>query len=243
MPSPEERTARLASVLHVLYLLFNEGYSTSAGPELARTDLSGEAIRLSRMVHSALPDDPEVTGLLALMLLNDARRPARTSAGGELVPLAAQDRRLWDRVLIAEGMALITEALRAGRPGEYQVQAAIAAVHDQAPNHAETEWPKILALYARLEQMTRNPMVALNRAVAVAMVHGPAAGLATLDGLDERLGDHHRLHAVRAHLLEEAGDSTGAAAEFAAAAARTANLREQQYLRTRAARVSPRPGP
>jgi RNA polymerase sigma factor (sigma-70 family) len=243
MPSPEERTARLASVLHVLYLLFNEGYSTSAGPELARTDLSGEAIRLSRMVHSALPDDPEVTGLLALMLLNDARRPARTSAGGELVPLAAQDRRLWDRVLIAEGMALITEALRAGRPGEYQVQAAIAAVHDQAPNHAETEWPKILALYARLEQMTRNPMVALNRAVAVAMVHGPAAGLATLDGLDERLGDHHRLHAVRAHLLEEAGDSTGAAAEFAAAAARTANLREQQYLRTRAARVGPRPGP
>ena len=243
MPSAEERTPRLASVLHALYLLFNEGYSTSAGPELARTDLSGEAIRLSRMVHSALPDDPEVTGLLALMLLTDARRPARTSAGGELVPLAEQDRRRWDRALIAEGMALITEALRARRIGEYQVQAAIAAVHDQAPNHAETEWPKILALYARLEQMTGSPMVALNRAVAVAMVHGPAAGLATLDGLDERLGDHHRLHAVRAHLLEDAGDAAGAAAEYAVAAARTANLREQQYLMTRAAQVRPRPGP
>ena len=243
MPSPEERTARLASVLHVLYLLFNEGYSTSAGPELARTDLSGEAIRLSRMVRSALPDHPEVTGLLALMLLTDARRPARTSAGGELVPLAEQDRRLWDRALVAEGMALITDALRARRLGEYQVQAAIAALHDQAPSHAETEWPKIIALYARLEQMTGNPMVALNRAVAVAMVQGPAAGLAALDGLDERLGDHHRLHAVRAHLLEEAGDRVGAAAEFAAAAARTANLREQQYLRSRAARVGPRPAP
>ena len=243
MPSPEERTARLASVLHVLYLLFNEGYSTSAGPELARTDLSGEAIRLSRMVRSALPDHPEVTGLLALMLLTDARRPARTSAGGELVPLAEQDRRLWDRALVAEGMALITDALRARRLGEYQVQAAIAALHDQAPSHAKTEWPKIIALYARLEQMTGNPMVALNRAVAVAMVQGPAAGLAARDGLDERLGDHHRLHAVRAHLLEEAGDRVGAAAEFAAAAARTANLREQRYLRSRAARVGPRPGP
>ena len=190
-----------------------------------------------------MPDESEVIGLLALMLLTDSRRAARTGPGGELVPLAEQDRRLWDRALIAEGMALITEALRAGRPGEYQVQAAIAAVHDQAPNHAETEWPKILALYARLEQMTRNPMVALNRAVAVAMVHGPAAGLATLDGLDERLGDHHRLHAVRAHLLEEAGAPTGVAAQFAAAAARTAKLREQPYLRTRAARVGPRPGP
>lgn len=247
MPSADERAARLASVLHVLYLLFNEGYATSAGPELARSDLSGEAIRLARMVRAALPDDPEVAGLLALMLLTDARRPARTRAAGELVPLAEQDRSLWDRTLIGEGVALITEALRAGRMGEYQVQAAIAAVHDQAPSHAGTEWPQILALYVRLEQMTGNPMVTLNRAVAAAMVDGPAAGLAVLDGLDERLGDHHRLHAVRAHLLEQAGDLVGAGAEYSAAASRTDNVREQRYLTERAAGVNRRaptpPGP
>ncbi len=243
MPSPAERADRLASVLHVLYLLFNEGYATSGGPDLARTDLSGEAIRLARMVRAALPEDPEVAGLLALMLLTDARRPVRTDAGGELVPLAEQDRSQWDRTLIGEGVTLITDALRSGRMGEYQIQAAIAAVHDQAASHAATEWPQIVAVYGRLEQMTGNPMVTLNRAVAVAMVDGPTAGLALLDGLDERLGDHHRLHAVRAHLLEQAGDRAGAAAAFTAAAARTANLREQRYLTTRAARAATPPSP
>ena len=242
MPSAEERAARLVSVLHVVYLLFNEGYATSAGPELARTDLSGEAIRLARMVRAALPEDPEVAGLLALMLLTDARRPARTSPDGELVPLAEQDRTQWDRALTAEGVALITEALRAGRMGEYQIQAAVAAVHDQAPSHAGTEWSQILSLYGRLEQLTGNPMVTLNRAVAAAMVDGPGAGLALLDGLEERLGDHHRLPAVRAHLLELAGDFDGAAAAFAAAAARTANLREQRYLTTKAAAAVSRRG-
>ena len=236
MPSAEERSSRLAPVLHVLYLLFNEGYATSGGPDLARADLSGEAIRLARMMRAALPDDPEVTGLLALMLLTDARRPARTRAGGELVPLAEQDRSLWDR-------ALITEALRAGRMGEYQAQAAINALHDRAPSHAETDWSQVAALYGRLERMTANPMVTLNRAVAVAMVDGPAAGLALLDGLDDRLGDHHRLHAVRAHLLEQAGDLGAAAAEFAAAAARADNLREREYLTTQAARLATPPGP
>lgn len=243
MPSAAEAVGRLASVLHVLYLLFNEGYATSGGPELARTDLSGEAIRLARMVRAARPEDPEAAGLLALMLLTDARRPARTDAGGELVPLAEQDRSRWDRALIAEGVTLVTEALRAGPVGEYLIQAAIAAVHDQAPTYAETEWSQILALYGRLEQLTGNPMVTLNRAVAAAMVDGPGAGLALLDGLHERLGDHHRLHAVRAHLLELAGDAAGAAAEFAAAAAGTANLREQRYLTSRAARAATPPGP
>jgi predicted RNA polymerase sigma factor len=240
MPSADDRTARLASVLHVLYLLFNEGYATSAGPELARTDLSGEAIRLARMVRAGLPVDPEVAGLLALMLLTDARRPARTRRDGELVPLADQDRTRWDRALIAEGVALITGALQAGRVGEYQIQAAVAAVHDQAPTDAETAWPQILSLYTRLEQMTGNPMVTLNRAVAAAMVDGPGAGLALLDGLGDRLGDHHRLHAVRAHLLELSGDASGAAAAFATAASRTSNLREQRYLTTKAAEARAR---
>jgi predicted RNA polymerase sigma factor len=238
LPSPETRAERLRSVLHVLYLLFNEGYASSRGPDLARTDLSGEAIRLARGVHAALPDDPEVTGLLALMLLTDARRPARTAADGELIPLAEQDRARWDRELIAEGVALITEAMRRRQMGEYQVQAAIAAVHDQAARHADTEWAEILALYGLLERMTGNPMVTLNRAVAAAMVHGPQAGLAMLDGLGERLGDHHRLHSVRAHLLELAGDTTTAAIEFRAAAAGTANAREQHYLTTKAARLA-----
>ena len=238
LPSPATRAERLRSVLHVLYLLFNEGYATSSGPDLARSDLSGEAMRLARGVHAALPDDPEVTGLLALMLLTDARRPARTGAGGELVPLAEQDRTQWDRNLIGEGVALITVALRQGQVGEYQLQAAIAAVHDQAARHADTDWADILSLYTLLERMTGNPMVTLNRAVAAAMAQGPAAGLALLDGLDERLGDHHRLYSVRAHLLELAGDTPGAIAGFRAAAARTPNLREQQYLTTQAARLA-----
>lgn len=236
LPSPDQRAERLRSVLHVLYLLFNEGYASSSGPDLARTDLSGEAIRLARGVRGALPDDAEVAGLLALMLLTDARRSARTGSNGELVPLAEQDRTLWDRALIDEGVALITRALRMGQIGEYQIQAAIAAVHDQSASHAATNWSEILTLYGLLEQMTGNPMVTLNRAVAAAMAHGPEAGLVLVEGLDERLGDHHRLHAVRAHLYEMAGDTKTAIAEFRAAAARTTNLREQQYLNTKAAK-------
>ena len=238
LPSPETRAERLRSVLHVVYLLFNEGYASSSGPDLARSDLSGEAIRLARGVHASLPEDPEVAGLLALMLLTDARRPARTRADGELVPLDEQDRTLWDRSLIAEGVILITDALKRGQMGEYQVQAAIAAVHDQAARHADTDWSDIVSLYRLLERMTGNPMVTLNRAVATAMVDGPGAGLALLDGLGERLGDHHRLHSVRAHLLELAGDSETAIVEFRAAAARTTNLREQHYLTTKAARLA-----
>jgi len=238
LPRPGAGGERMRLVLHVLYLIFNEGYAASSGPDLARTDLSGEAIRLARAVHAAVPQDAEVTGLLALMLLTDARRPARTGADGELVPLAEQDRSLWDRAAIAEGVALITEALRQGQVGEYQVQAAIAAVHDQAAGHASTDWPEILALYGLLERMTGNPMVTLNRAVAAAMAHGPAAGLALLDGLGGPLGDHHRLHSVRAHLLEQAGDTRSAIAEFEAAAARTSNAREQRYLTMKAARLA-----
>ena len=244
VPTGAELGPRLRSVLHVLYLLFNEGYATSGGPDLARTDLSGEAIRLARAVHASRPDDPEVAGLLALMLLNDARRPARTGPGGELIPLAEQDRGRWDRGLIAEGVALITSALNhgPGRLGEYQVQAAIAAVHDQALSHDDTNWSEIVSLYTVLERMTGNPMVSLNRAVAVAMADGPAAGLASLNGLADRLGDHHRLHSVRAHLLELAGDTAAARTEFAAAAARTANRRERDYLTTKAAQLG-HPGP
>jgi RNA polymerase sigma factor (sigma-70 family) len=241
LPPPGTGGERMRSVLHVLYLIFNEGYTASSGPDLARTDLSGEAIRLARAVHAAVPADGEVTGLLALMLLTDARRPGRTGADGELVPLAEQDRARWDRALITEGVTLITEALSRGQVGEYQVQAAIAAVHDQAPSHAATDWPEILALYGLLERMTGNPMVTLNRAAAAAMAHGPGAGLALLDGLDGRLGDHHRLHSVRAHLLEQAGDTRAAIAEFQAAAASTTNVREQHYLTTKAARLSTAP--
>jgi RNA polymerase sigma factor (sigma-70 family) len=243
LPAPDQRSDRLRSVLHVLYLLFNEGYTTSGGPDLARTDLSGEAIRLTRGVRAAMPDDPEVAGLLAVMLLTDARRPARSGAGGELIPLAEQDRARWDRDLIGEGTRLITAALRQGQVGEYQVQAAIAALHDQAGSHADTDWARILSLYGQLEAMTGNPMARLNRAVAAAMAEGPGAGLALLDDLGEQLGDHHRLHAVRAHLLEQAGDREAAITEFRAAAARTNNLREQQYLTAKAARLSAGPGP
>jgi RNA polymerase sigma factor (sigma-70 family) len=238
LPASAERTARLRSVLHVLYLLFNEGYATSDGPDLARRDLSDEAIRLARSVHLVLPDEPEVTGLLALMLLTDARRAARARPDGELVPLAEQDRALWDRELVAEGVALVTESLRQGQLGEYQVQAAIAAVHDQAARSDDTDWAQVVALYDALEQMTDNPMVTLNRAVAVAMIEGPEAGLALLDGLDDRLGDHHRLHSVRAHLLEQAGDAAGARAEFRIAASRTDNRREQSYLTMKAAALA-----
>jgi len=238
LPPPDQRPERLRLVLHVLYLLFNEGYTSSSGPDLARTDLSGEAIRLARGIRAGLPEDPEIAGLLALMLLTDARRPARSSADGRLIPLAEQDRTLWNRPLIIEGIGLITRALRRGQVGEYQVQAAIAALHDQAARHADTEWTEILSLYGTLEAMTGNPMVRLNRAVAAAMARGPEAGLALLDGLGDRLGDHHRLHSVRAHLLEQVGDTAAATAEFRAAAARTTNLREQQYLTMKAARLA-----
>ncbi|MGO9219580.1 MAG: RNA polymerase sigma factor [Streptosporangiaceae bacterium] len=246
LPPPDQRAGRLRSVLHVLYLLFNEGYASSSGPDLARSDLSGEAIRLARGLHSSLPGDPEVTGLLALMLLTDARRPARTGPGGELIPLAEQQRIRWDRALITEGTTLITGALRQGQPregqlGEYQLQAAIAAVHDQAPSHAGTDWPQILSLYGLLERQTGNPMVTLNRAVAAAMVEGPAAGLALLDRVRGRLGGHHRFHAVHGHLLEMAGDAAGAAAELRSAAAGTANLREQHYLTAKAASLAASP--
>ena len=243
LPAPDQRPERLRSVLHVLYLLFNEGYTSSSGPDLARTDLSGEAIRLTRGVHASMPEDPEVAGLLAVMLLTDARRPARCGADGELIPLAEQDRTRWDRSLIGEGVRLITAALRQGQVGEYQVQAAIAALHDQAGSHAGTDWAEILSLYSLLEAMTGNPMVRLNRAVAAAMAHGPGEGLALLDELGEQLGDHHRLHAVRGHLLEQAGNSQAAIAEFRAAAARTTNLREQQYLMTKAASLAAETGP
>ncbi len=232
------RAERLASVSHVLYLLFNEGYATSTGGDLTRTDLSGEAIRLTRAVRAERPDDPEVAGLLALMLLTDARRLARTGPGGELIPLAEQDRTRWDQGLIAEGLALVAEALGHAAVGPYQLQAAIAGLHDQAGRAADTDWPQILALYSLLERMTANPMVSLNRAVALAMVEGPDAGLAQLSGLEDRLGDHARLHAVRAHLLERADRPEDAIVEFHAAASRTTNQREQQFLVTQAARLT-----
>ena len=238
MPTPEEFGARLGSVLHVLYLLYNEGYATSAGTDLHRTDLSGEAIRLTRVVHGMLPEHGEVTGLLALMLLNDARRLARTGEYGELIPLADQDRTRWNRAAIAEGVRLAATAMSGGAVGEYQLQAAIAALHDGAERAADTDWPQILGLYGLLEQLTDNPMVTLNRAVATAMVHGPQAGLDLLAPLQERLPGHHRLDAVRGHLLDMLGDTEAAAASYRAAAARTTNEPERHYLITQAARLN-----
>jgi predicted RNA polymerase sigma factor len=205
---------------------------------LHRADLSDEAIRLTRMAHRLLPDDGEVAGLLALMLLVDARRPARTNAAGELIPLAEQDRTLWDQELIAEGVALLDAAIGKGTPGEYQIQAAISAVHDRARRADETDWSQILALYGLLEQMTGNPVVTLNRAVAAAMAEGPSAGLAMVESVEEELSGHYRLDAVRAHLLEMAGDTEAALAHYRAAANRTTNLREQRYLAMRAARLN-----
>jgi len=239
-PDARERGQRLRSVLHVLYLIFNEGYAASAGAELQRADLAIEAIRLARAVRALLPDDGEVAGLLALMLLTDARRPARTGAEGELIPLAEQDRGLWDAAAIAEGVALVEASLARGAVGPYQLQAAIAAVHDEAGRAEDTDWPQILALYALLERMADNPMVRLNHAVALAMAQGPRAGLGRLAELetDRRLAGHHRLAAVRAHLLEMAGDRTEAVIAYRAAAALTASQPEQRYLLGRAARLA-----
>nr|WP_198428465.1 DUF6596 domain-containing protein [Nocardia bovistercoris] len=228
---------RLDPVLRVLYLIFTEGHTSSTGPDLHRTDLSGEAIRLTRAVHRLLPDDPEVGGLLALMLLTDARRAARTGAHGELIPLAEQDRRLWDRALITEGVRLATATLAHGLHGPYQVQAAIAALHGQATRAEDTDWPSILRLYEVLERLAGSPLVTLNRAVAVAMTHGPDAGLALADTVAADLADNHRLDAVRGHLHEMAGDHTAASTAYTRAAARTTSTPERDYLTLRAARL------
>jgi RNA polymerase sigma factor (sigma-70 family) len=244
MPSDAERAERLTAVLHVLYLIFSEGYTSSVGPALHRTDLSNEAIRLTRMVHALLPSDEEVAGLLALMLLTDARRAARTGANGELIPLDEQDRSLWDRGLIAEGIALVSGALSRGAVGAYQLQAAIAAVHDEAAHVEDTDWPQILALYEALERLSDNPMVVLNRAIAAAMVHGPVAGLdllAALDG-DARMAGHYRLDAVRAHLHEMSGNHERALAHYRAAAERTMSIPERDYLIGKALRLSAEQG-
>jgi predicted RNA polymerase sigma factor len=237
LPMPDERPARQRQVLRVLYLIFNEGYASSSGGELHRPELSEEAIRLARMVQRLLPEDGEVTGLLALMLLIDARRSARTDADGELVPLAQQDRTRWDKERIAEGVVLLDSAMGKPPVGEYRIQAAIAALHDRAANAKETDWPQILALYGLLEQLTGNPVVTLNKAVAAAMAEGPAAGLEVLDAVDERLAGHYRLDAVRAHLLERAGEPEAALEHYRAAARRATNLPEQRYLTAQAARL------
>jgi RNA polymerase sigma factor (sigma-70 family) len=240
LPPEAEQAERLAVVLHVLYLVFNEGYTASSGPDLQRVELSGEATRLARDLHRLLPDDGEVTGLLALMLLIDARRPARTLPDGSLVPLADQDRSRWNRDAIDEGVALIEDSLASKPIGTYQLQAAIAAVHDEAPTAGATDWPQIVALYDLLARVAPNPMVSLNQAVAVAMVDGPRAGLARLDTLadDERVAGGHRLEAVRAHLLEMGGNVAAARASYLAAARRTTSVPERRYLEGRAARLA-----
>jgi RNA polymerase sigma factor (sigma-70 family) len=240
LPSQREQVQRLRSVLHVLYLIFNEGYTSSSGPDLQRLELSQEAIRLTRSIHKLLPESSEVAGLLALMLLTDARRLARTGAGGVLIPLDKQDRTLWDQAEISEGIALLTAALSKGSIGIYQLQAAIAAVHDDAARPEDTDWPQILALYELLKSASDNPMVVLNHAIAAAMVHGPSKGLELLTALDSDpwLTEHHRLDAVRAHLLEMAGDHPAAITHYRRAASRTTSLPERNYLTTQAARLS-----
>jgi RNA polymerase sigma factor (sigma-70 family) len=241
LPSEAERAERLGAVLQVLYLIFNEGYTASSGPALQRVELSGEAIRLTRQLHRLLPTDGEVAGLLALMLLTDARRPARAGPGGALVPLAEQDRTRWDARAIDEGVELVTRALASAPIGPYQLQAAIAAVHDEAARFEDTDWDQILGLYEHLGRLAPGPMVELNRIVAVAMVHGPEAGLGQLAAAEARpgLAGHHRLDAVRAHLLELAGDREAARVAYRRAARRTLSLAEQRYLESRATRLRP----
>ncbi|WP_205866280.1 sigma-70 family RNA polymerase sigma factor [Mycobacterium sp. IS-1264] len=238
MPTACERDERLPAVLHTLYLIFNEGYTATSGQALNRVELTSEAIRLTRQLRVSLPDEGEVAGLLALMLLTDARRDARTGPDGSLIPLAEQDRRRWDRTAIAEGIAIIEATLPVAKPGPYQLQAAIAAVHDEAADAGATDWPQILALYDVLAALAPGPMVALNRTVAIAMVRGPAAALAELNDVaaDPALGGHHRVDAVRAHLLDELGDREAAREYYLRAAQRTRSLPERSYLLARATR-------
>ena len=238
LPPRGEFDDRLAAVLHVLYLIFNEGHTASSGPALQRVELTAEAIRLTRQLRDRLPEDGEVAGLLALMLLTDARRAARTSTDGALVPLAEQDRSRWDAAAITEGVDLITEALATAPIGPYQLQAAIAAVHDEAARAEDTDWPQILTLYEMLHSIAPGAMVALNRIVAVAMVHGPQAGLDQLAvaETDPALAGHHRVHAVRAHLLDLAGDHAAARTHYEMAARGTLSIPERRYLLARAAR-------
>jgi RNA polymerase sigma factor (sigma-70 family) len=238
MPAPDQVAARLSVVLTMLYLIFNEGCTASAGPALYRVELSAEAIRLARQLHERLPDDGEVTGLLALMLLTDARRPARIDPGGVLIPLTDQDRRRWDAAAIAEGVSLITRSLATTRTGPYQLQAAIAAVHDQAARPEDTDWPQILTLYNLLHAIAPSPMVTLNRIVALAMVHGPRTDVAELAADTEpALAGHYRIDAARAHLLELAGERDSARTHYQQAARRTLSVPEQRYLQSRAARI------
>ena len=245
LPPEQERAERLRVVLHVLYLVFNEGYAATAGPGVTRADLTTEAIRLTRLLHGLMPAEGEVAGLLALMLLTDARRAARADEDGALVPLAQQRRELWDGAQIEEGLAVITRTLGTTPVGPYQLQAAIAAVHDEAPTAEATDWPQILALYEVLERVSPGPVVTLNRAVAVAMVHGPRAGLAVLGTIeaDDRMAHTHRLDAVRGHLLELAGDIDAARDAYRRAATRTASIPERRYLALQAARLEPAASP
>jgi len=240
MPSPQERAERLPAVLRVLYLIFNEGYASSIGMQMQRLDLAREAIRLTRAMKALLPDDGEVTGLLALMLLTDARRAARTGPEEELIPLDKQDRNLWDQEEICEGIELLTAALAKGAVGLYQLQAAIAAVHDEAARAEDTDWPQILALYELLMRVSPGAIVSLNHAIAAAMVHGPARGLDLLKTLDSQLSGHYRLDAVRGHLYEMVGDHESAIRHYRIAAGRTTSIPEQNYLITQAARLEER---
>lgn len=236
MPPREELHDRLAAVQHVLYLIFNEGYTSTSASSVHRAELAGEAVRLARVLQRTLPDDPEVMGLLALMLLTEARTPARIGADDELIPLAEQDRSLWDADLVAAGTGLVTAALAHRRPGPYQLQAAIAAVHDEAGSAEDTDWPQILALYDLLERLSDNPVVRLNRAVATAMVHGPRVGLTVLGEVaaDTRMSRNHRVEAVQAHLLQLAGEPAAALEHYRRAARMTTSPAERRYLDARA---------
>jgi RNA polymerase sigma-70 factor, ECF subfamily len=233
VPGGEDLPQRVRAVLAVVYLIFNEGYAATSGTGLVRADLCGEAVRLGRQLVELMPEEPEVRGLLALMLLTESRRGARTTDGGDLVPLAEQDRDRWDRALLAEGQALVRECLRRNEPGVYQIQAAINAVHSDPPSAAATDWPQIVQLYDQLVTFDPSPIVALNRAVAVAEVEGPGAALALVDELD--LGTYHLFHAIRADLLRRLGRGAEAGMAYEAAIERTDNAAERAFLRRRRA--------